>query len=228
MNLIPVRLLLIFTSIVFYTIVSTAQDGPPLSIKEMVSITGTIESVAESKLVIRDQAGKAHTIRIQEIGQNAVPLASGQRLRFPAQVRIAGKLPLASLESGQVLRFTGMLNRLGKASGKVTAIDLVTDKETANRLRVLQAGEGSNAFSTCEITGTFVRAINGRVVVTIPKDNDFTRRTTLSFPTADNLLVQFLSNDFHRAASGAQVTKLIAARLNTGDLVGKTLEVIVG
>ncbi|MCP3695756.1 MAG: hypothetical protein GY917_26395 [Planctomycetaceae bacterium] len=228
MNFNPVRLLLILASIFFNTIVSSAQDGPPLIIREMVTITGTVESVAASKLVIRDQAGKAQTIRIQEIGQNAVPLASGQRLRFPAQVRITGKLPLASLEAGQVLRFTGMLNRLGKASGKVTAIDLVTDKETSNRLRVLQAGEGSNAFSTCEITGTFVRAINGRVVVTIPKDNDFTRRTTLSFPTTGNLLVQFLSNDFHRAASGAQVTQLIAARLNTGDLVAKTLEVKVG
>jgi len=228
MNFIPGRMLLILASIFFNATISTAQNSPPLIVQEMVTLSGTIESVAASKLVIRDQTGKAQTIRIQEIGQDAVPLASGQRLRYPAQVRITGKLPLSSLKTGQVLRFTGMLNRLGKAQGEVTAISLVTDKETSNRLRVLQAGEGSNAYSTCEITGTYVRAINGRVVVTIPQDNGFTRRTTLSFPTVDNLLVNFNSNDFHRSATGAKVIKLVAARLNTGDLVAKTLEVEVG
>ena len=228
MNFIPGRMLLILVSIFFNTTIATAQNGPPLIIQEMVTISGTIESVSANKLVVRDPAGKAQTIRIQEIGQDAVPLAGGQRLRYPAQVRITGKLPLASLEAGQMLRFKGMLNRLGKASGEVAAIDLVTDKETSNRLRVLQAGEGSNAYSTCEIVGTFVRAINGRVVIKIPKDNGFTRRTTLSFPTADNLLVNFRSNDFHRAAPGAKVTTLLIARLNTGDLVAKQLDVEVG
>lgn len=207
--------------------ISTAQDGPAITIREMVMMSGTIESVSVGKLVVRDQTGKAQTIRVHGVGQKAVSLANGQRLNYPAEVRVVGQLPMGSLKAGQLLSFRGQLNRLGKANGKVAAIDLVTNKDITSRLQVLRTGEGSTAYSTCEIIGAFVRTINGRVIVNIPKDNGFTRKTTLSFPVADNLLVNFNSNDIGRATAGAKVIKLVAARLNTGDLVAKTLDVQV-
>lgn len=80
---------------------------------------------------------------------------------------------------------------------------------------------------TCELVAQFNRISNGRIIVTIPANNGFTRKTALSMSLAKDAVVSFNSDDIRRAGAGAKVTKLVAARLNLGDVVAKEIEIEV-
>ena len=68
---------------------------------------------------------------------------------------------------------------------------------------------------------------NGRLVVKIPANNGFTRKSTLSIPIAKDATVELISDDIERAGAGAKVKNLVAVRLNTEDIVAKSLEIEV-
>ena len=61
----------------------------------------------------------------------------------------------------------------------------------------------------------------------VPANNGYVRKTTLSIPLAKDAIVGFKSDDIARAAAGAEINKLIAIRLDTGDIVAKTLRISV-
>ena len=73
--------------------------------------------------------------------------------------------------------------------------------------------------------GNFIRSAKGRLFVRIPPKNGFTRRSTLSFAVAGDLRAELRTTDLGRARAGAKVIQLEVVRLNTKDLVAKTLRV---
>jgi len=198
-----------------------------LVVQETISISGTVESVSGNVLVVKDETGKAYTVRVQSMDKESVRLAGGQFLRSPAEIVVTGSYIVDDLQAGQNIRFQCNLNRLGRTTGEVTEISLVTGNDKANGIKVLEAGNKPSAHSTCEIVAELSRVTNGRLVVRIPANNGFTRKSTLSIPLAKDATVEFISDDIERAGAGAKVTKLVALRLDTGDIVAKSLEIEV-
>jgi len=196
-------------------------------VQETVSISGTVESVSGNVLVVKDETGKAYPVRVQSTDKESVQLAGGQFLRSPAEIVVTGSYAVDDLQPGQNIRFQGNLNRLGRTSGEVSEISLVTGEDEPNGIKVVQEGSKPGVYSTCEIVAQFSRATNGRLVVKIPANNGFTRKSTLSIPLAKDATVRFMSDDIGRAGAGAKVTRLVAVRLNTGDIVAKTLAIEV-
>ncbi len=74
--------------------------------------------------------------------------------------------------------------------------------------------------------GTFSRIVNGRLLVKIPR-NKFTRKTSLYFELDEDASVRSESDDYRRAGSGALVEKAVLARISTGDLIAKELQIRV-
>lgn len=52
-----------------------------LVVQETISIAGTVESVSGNTLVVKDDTGKAYTVRVQSMDKESVRLAGGQFLR---------------------------------------------------------------------------------------------------------------------------------------------------
>ncbi|MGB0761818.1 MAG: hypothetical protein ACPGPS_19875 [Rubripirellula sp.] len=210
-------------AVAFGTKVGVSQ----LVVQETISISGTVESVSGTVLVVKDGKGEAYTVRVQPMNQDSVRLAGGQFLRSPAEIRITGSYSVEDLQAGQNIRFQCDLNRLGRTTGEVSEISIVTGDDKANGIKVIDGGDKPSASSTCEIVAELSRVTNGRLVVKIPANNGFTRKSTLSIPIAKDATVEFISDDIERAGAGAKVKNLVAVRLNTEDIVAKSLEIEV-
>ena len=109
-----------------------------LVVQETISISGTVESVSGNVLVVKDEAGKAYTVRVQPMDKQSVRLAGGQFLRSPAQILVTGSYTVKDLQPGQNIRFQCKLNRLGRTTGEVTEISLVTGNDEANGIKVME------------------------------------------------------------------------------------------
>jgi hypothetical protein len=80
-------------------------------------------------------------------------------------------------------------------------------------------------FAACDVTAAVKLVSKGRLAVELPPDKAFNRKTALSFKVAADVQTRLESHDLQRIAPGAKVVRLEAFRLNTGDVVAKTLVV---
>ena len=219
--------LVLFATTVLVVIFGTKVGSSQLVVQETLSISGTVESVSGSVLVVKNEKGKAYTVHVQPMNKDSVRLAGGQFLRSPAEIQVTGSYAIDDLKTGQNIRFQCDLNRLGRTKGEVSEITLVTGNDEANGITIIEEGGNSGGHSKCAIIAELNRVTNGRLVVRLPPNNGFTRKSTLSIPLAEDAKVGFKSNDIARAGAGAVVKKLNAVLLDTGDIVAKTLHIEV-
>ena len=196
-----------------------------VSIVERLAIEGTVESVAGGRVTVRDAAGKRHEVRVQPQGERGVPLADGRLLEFPADVRVTGGFDVAKLKPGQVVTFAGRLNRLGKSDGELAAITLIDAAGATIGVTMPDEPEKAAEFAACTVTAAVKTAGKGRIVVELPQDKAFHRKTVLPFKVAEDATTRLESGDLKRIEPGATVTRLEAVRLSSGDIVAKTLVV---
>lgn len=217
----------VFSRSVMVALVFAKVASAQLIVEETLSIAGTVESVSRDLLVVKDEAGTAYPVRVQAVDEQSVQLEGGQFLRSPAEIKVSGSYSFEDLQPGQNIRFEAKLNKLGRTTGEVDQVALVTGDDEPNGVRVVAEGSKPGEHSTCEIVAQFNRATNGRLIVKIPANNGFTRKSTLSIPIAKGTSVRFTSDDINRAGAGSAVKKLVAVRLNTGDIVAKTVDIEV-
>ena len=196
-----------------------------VSIVERLAIEGTVESVAGGRVTVRDAAGKRHEVRVQPQGERGVPLADGRLLEFPADVRVTGGFDVAKLKPGQVVTFAGRLNRLGKSDGELAAITLIDAAGATIGVTMPTEPEKAAEFAACTVTAAVKTAGKGRIVIELPQDKAFHRKTVLPFKVAEDATTRLESGDLKRIEPGATVTRLEAVRLSSGDIVAKTLVV---
>ena len=221
------RRTLFVTSMVVCQLFGVTVHAQEITIVEMLDIGGTVESVGPSELVIKNTAGKTLVVRVQGKAANAVVLENGQRLRYPAKVEIRGSLEVKDLRVGQSVRVTVNLNRQGNSEGEVAGVELALTDNDQLGISLLGKAPAVNEYAQCVVTGQFVRVLNQRMVVRVPAGNGFTRKTVLSLALATGVKVTFTSDDIKQAVVGGKVTQCVAARLNTGDIVVKQLQVEV-
>lgn len=211
-----------FCSIAFllYPTVALAQ----IQITPPQECTGIVESVSAGLIVIKTAQGEALQCRIQNSDKEGVALSNGVLLRFPSEVSVRGEQTLASLKPGQVLKFVGKVNRLGKTEGSVTSITLVDAAEKGAPLTVQKEVKKPDEFATCEIIGEFTKLLGKRLLVKVGS-NAHTRQANLAFSVAEKVSVTFKSTDFRRAAAGAKVKRLVYVRTNTDDILVQSLEI---
>ncbi|MCS5632226.1 MAG: hypothetical protein NZ744_15420, partial [Pirellulaceae bacterium] len=214
-------------SAVAFLLLSAPVHAQAINIVEMLDIGGTVESVGASQLVIKDTDGKTLLVRVQGKTANAVVLENGQRLRYPATVEILGSMDLKNLGVGQSVRLTVSLNRQGNSQGEVAGVELALADTDQRGISLLGKPPAVNEYAQCVVIGQFIRVLNQRMVVRVPEENGFTRKTTLSFALAADAKVTFVSDDIKQVVVGGKVTQCVAARLNTGDIVAKQLRVEV-
>ncbi len=203
---------------------ATAARGQ-VSVRERLQVTGVVEAVTGGRITVRNDQGERLEVRVQRQDEQGVPLADGRLLAFPADVRISGGFDVARLKPGQVVRFPGMLNAAGRSDGEVAALTLI-DADGAP-LGVAQDAEPTapGEFVACEIIAPVKQASKGRLVVQLPAERAFHRKTTLAFKVAADARAALESAELKRIEPGATVTRLDAVRLDTGDVVARTLVV---
>ncbi len=196
-----------------------------IRVVEEVSLRGTVEAVAGSRITVRDDKGGRHEVRVQPRGEQGVSLSDGRLLAAPAEIRIRGVVEFLKLKPGQVVRFPARLNRQGKADGVINDLVLVDTLGVTVGVSMPEEPAKPADFSDCEVTAAVKLAAKGRLAVELPQDRAFQRKTVLSFRVAGDLVPRLESGDLRRIEPGATVVELAAVKLETGDLVAKTLVV---
>jgi hypothetical protein len=196
-----------------------------LTATEQLRLTGTVEAVAAGRLTVRDNAGGRVEVRVQAKDERGVALADGTLLAFPAEIEIAGVFEIAKLKPGQMVRFHTRLNRGGKADADVGELTLVDADEAQAGVTMADEPKSPADFADCEVTAAVKQASKSRLVVQLPETAAFHRKTTLSFRLAKAATGRLTSSDPRRIEPGAKIVSLDAVRLNTGDVVAKSLVV---
>ena len=190
------------------------------------TIQGTVESVSKGRIVIKAETGKSYDVKIQPKGEKGVGLKGGYFVRFPATVRVSGEYDIDSLEKGQQVRIQAKLNRVGQTEGQVSEIWQVSSDDISPGIKPLNEPGHGRDYVTCTVVGVFSGLVRGRLLLKIPRC-EFTRKTAFYFELDENAHVRFESDDYRRAGSGARVDKAVLARMSTGDLLAKELEIRV-
>ena len=196
-----------------------------LTAREQLRLTGTVEGVAGDRITMRTDRGERLEVRVHRKGEQGVQLADGRLLSFPAEVRIGGGFDVGRLKPGQVVRFPASLNAAGRADGEVRELTLVDDDAAEIGVRRESEPADATAFAACVVTAPVKQAAKGRLVVQLPADRPFNRKTLLAFKVAADAKASLESCELKRIEPGSTVTSLEAVRLDTGDVVARTLVV---
>jgi hypothetical protein len=197
-----------------------------IQIIEQVAVTGAVESVAGGRVVVRDEAGGRHEVLVQRTGERGVALRTGQLLAFPADVRVTGVIDVAKIEPGQIVQVQTRLNSRGAATGEVKMLTVV-DAASAEIGVVWDAEAPRTAkdVTACTVTAPVSRASRKRLTIELPQGKPFKGKTLVTLPLATDAHAELSSRELRHVEPGARVTMLEAAKLDTGDLVAKTLVV---
>jgi hypothetical protein len=205
---------------------TTIDARGQIQIVDQITITGVVEAVAADRVTVRDEAGTRHEVLVQRSGERGVALRNGQLLAFPAEVRVTGTLDVAKVEPGQIVQLQTRLNSRGAATGDLAMITVV-DAASAE-IGVAWSAEAPQTVKDvveCVLTAAVSRANRKRLTVELPAGKPFKGKTLVTIPLAADARAELSSRELGRVASGARVTSLEAAKLDTGDLVAKTLVV---
>ena len=195
-----------------------------IGLREEVSLTGTVDAVVVGVVVVRDDAGTRHDVRVQAPGDQGVALADGALLAFPADVSVSGGFDVPKLKPGQVVRVESSLGRTGMPAGEVAEVTLLAADDPPG-IDWRSGPPSGDDRAACTITAVVKQASRRALVVESPPAGDVSRSTPLRFTLAADVRGVFETADPRRIEAGATVVECRAVRLTTGDVVARSLVV---
>jgi len=191
-----------------------------------VSLTGIVETVTREGLTVRDSDGERHQVLVQGNTQQGIALADGRLVSAPVEVTVTGEFPAGGLKPGQVIRFRCRLDQAGKADADLAELTVLEGGDL--ELGVKEAGgeplpAAKKQAVEREITATVKTASPKRLVIELPRELAYNRKTALTFSLAPAAVAQLRSDDPARIEPGARVVSLTAVQLRSGELVARAL-----
>ena len=107
---------------------SSPQQTPSPPPTTAETFSGTITAVKPSELSVRLQSGLVQRYAIQDVSARAVSVM-GKAYNIPADIEVAGELPMKLIERGMVVRFKARCTVDGKYQGLVQIAQLVNEPE---------------------------------------------------------------------------------------------------
>jgi hypothetical protein len=191
-----------------------------------LTIAGTVETVSSAGLTIRDDEGTSHKVLVQGKKKPGIVLSEGTLLAAPVEVTVRAEFPAAGLVPGQRVRFRCRMDQTGRIETPVADLTVVDGGDVTFGVGTAAADAlAQEKFLEREVTATVKTAAAKRLVVELPRDRAFNRKTVLMVPLAEAAVARLASDDPARIEPGATVVRLEAIRLATGDLVARSLEV---
>lgn len=193
---------------------------------EKLNLTGTVETVTRDGITVRDAAGTRHEVRVQGLKERGIALSNGTLLAAPATVQVKSAFPAAGVKPGQAVRFTCRMDDTGKLEGGVSELTVLdAGSQDVGVDTPDDAATKESKFRERTVTATVKTALAKRIVVELPRDKAFNRKTAITCPLADGAIARLVSNDPARIEPGAKIVRLEALRLDMGDIVAQALEV---
>jgi hypothetical protein len=197
--------------------------GGQVMVTGEVTLTGVVETVTGEGLTIRDPSGARHQVRVQGKQQRGVALADGTLLAAPVEVTVRAEVPAAGLKAGQVVRFQCRMDQAGKVQAPVSEVSALDGEDVVFGVVADEDPEAKPPFTGRSVSATVKIAAAKRLVVELPADKAFNRKTVLAVPLAAAAVARLESDDPARIEPGARVVSLEAIKLRSGELVARSL-----
>jgi len=190
------------------------------------TIAGTVETVSSAGLTIRDADGKSHKVLVQGKKKRGIALSDGTLLAAPVEVVVRGEFSAAGLKPGQHVRLRCRMDQAGRIEPPVAEVTVLDGRDVTFGVRdTAEDASTQDRFAEREVTATVKTAAAKRLVVELPRERAFHRKTVLTMPLAEAAVARLESDDPARIEPGGTVVRLEAIRLASGDLVARSLEV---
>jgi hypothetical protein len=201
-----------------------ARAAAQVAVVAELSLSGTVEAAAAGRVTLRDRAGERHEVLVQEPAARAVPLRDGRMLAFPAEVRVTGPLDVTRLAPGTMVRVAATLDGRGRPAGPVAEV-VVVDRRADVGVRWKDGPPPAGGQAACTVTAPVKLAAKNRLVVELPAEQRLGGRAAIALPLDGASRAVLESDELGRIAAGATVVSLSAVRVETGDLVARSLVV---
>jgi hypothetical protein len=201
-----------------------ATTGAQVAIVAELSLSGTVEAAAAGRVSLRDGTGTRHELLVQESDARGVPLRDGRMLAFPAEVRVTGPLDVTRLAPGTMVRIAATLDGRGTAAGPVAEV-VVVDRRAEAGVTWAAGPPTAGSQAACTVTAPVKLATKNRLVVELPAEQRLGGRAAIALPLTAATHAILESDELERIQPGATVVSLAAVRIETGDLVARSLVV---
>jgi len=207
-------------------LVRTTGGQPPagaVRVTGEVTLAGTVEAVTPHGVRLVDESGARHDVLVPAPGDTGVPLTDGRVLAAEAAVTVGGPVDPSRLAKGQLVRFRARLRPDGRGVGELARIEVLADECPPGVTPVEEATDDDDGAVACDVVAAVTRAAPRRLVVALPAAAAWRGKRVLSLALAADAVAALESHDAKRLEPGARVDRLVALRVETGDLVARIL-----
>ena len=189
--------------------------SPPPTTAERFS--GTITKVKPSELSVRLKSGLVQRYAIQDAATRAVSVA-GKAYNIPADIEVAGELPMRLVERGMVVRFKARCTVDGKYEGLVQAGQLVNESDEPMKVSFLERPTDGATSASVEVVGR-VQSFAGNQLYLHVQSARWAPQGRIRFEFADDAKLSLRDRSLERVVAGDTVQLGQALAFETGEKV---------
>ena len=207
---------------------SPQTSSPPPTTAERFS--GTITEVKPSELSVRLKSGLIQRYAIQDASTRAVSVA-GKAYNIPADIEVAGELPMKLVERGMVVRFKARCTLDGKYQGLVQTAQLVNESQTNSdpdgsrtkqsdpmKVKFLERPTDSATLANVEVVGR-VQSFTGNQLYLHVQPARWAPQGRINFAFAADAKLSLGDRSLERVVAGDSVRLGQALAFETGEKV---------
>ena len=206
-------------------------SGQQFVVESRVKTSGEVRAVSSDEITLSDAQGNIVACKIQRKGLRAVSI-DGRRLRAPATLKVTGQLDAAKfLRPGMVVKFESALRKGGRSEGKIGELTLVSADDlkkdaSSNLLGTVTelSPPGESKFAKCEVVGVVQQFKKGRLIVRVV-NSPYASKNRVRVIATDDAVVTIARDDLQLVQAGDKITSLDGAKLSTGHVVIKSIEI---
>ena len=211
-----------------------AQTSPPQTASPppttAETFSGTITEVKPSELSVRLKSGLVQRYAIQDVSTRAVSVA-GKAYNIPADIEVAGELPMKLIERGMVVRFKARCTLDGKYQGLVQTAQLVNESQSNSdpdgsrtkqsdpmKVKFLERPTDSATLANVEVVGR-VQSFAGNQLYLHVQSARWAPQGRINFAFAADAKLSLRDRSLERVVAGDTVRLGQALAFETGEKV---------
>jgi hypothetical protein len=187
-------------------------------------ISGQVVSTIPGKISIKTADGPVVSYKIQNKDEDAISI-DGQPIRVPAEISVAGTIPIKLVQRGMVVQFFGSTNVYGKSKTEVKSMDvLLSDTEEKLQADFLERKENNHDECKCKVVGRVLNLTKNKLELQIEKAK-WARNGRITFLVSEDCVLNIADDHLDRVRPKDIVESAKVLHFEGGDKVILAIDV---
>jgi len=210
-------------------LISLACNSPTLAQQPRVigqkQIAGTIVSIRPGEITIKPKKGDAETYKIQDRDDRAISIG-GTPFRIPAEIKVAGTIPVKLAERGMIVNFQDKTNVYGKHEGKLLSVKVLSEESTPSlKVDFLERPEGREQGKV-EVVGRVVNVLGSKLQLQVPKAK-WAKKERIMFNVDNDCVLEISDDHLKRVMPNDIARRVNVLEFDNGEFAINMIEVFL-